>query len=126
MNKLKLQKKRQIKEAKRNLKRKAIRKYRNNLLSLGVRKRQEALFNAKSTANINEATKNMDAIIKRWNDKISLDLLAKIETQKITLNAAMKLKDATLIKRAIDDFVPLNKELLEIVEKLEYPEKISA
>ena len=126
MNKLKLQKKRQIKEAKRNLKRKAIRKYRNNLLSLGVRKRQEALFNAKRTAIINEATKNMDAIIKRWNDKISLDLLAKIETQKITLNAAMKLKDATLIKRAIDDFVPLNKELLEIVEKLEYPEKISA
>ena len=125
MNKLKLQKKRQIKEAKRNLKRKAIRKYRNNLLSLGVRKRQEALFNAKRTANINEATKNMDAIIKRWNDKISLDLLAKIETQKITLNAAMKLKDATLIKRAIDDFVPLNKELLEIVEKFENPEKIS-
>ena len=126
MNKLKLQKKRQVKEEKRNLKRKAIRKYKNNLLSLGVRKRQEALFNDKRTANINEATKNMDAIIKRWNDKISLDLLAKIETQKITLNAAMKLQDATLIKRAIDDFVPLNKELLEIVEKLEYPEKISA
>ena len=125
MNKLKLQKKRQVKEEKRNLKRKAIRKYKNNLLSLGVRKRQEALFNAKRTANINEATKNMDAIIKRWNDKISLDLLAKIETQKITLNAAMKLKDATLIKRAIDDFVPLNKELLEIVEKFENPEKIS-
>ena len=125
MNKLKLQKKRQVKESKRNLKRKAIRKYKNNLLGLGVRKRQEALFNAKRTANINEATKNMDAIIKRWNDKISLDLLAKIETQKITLNAAMKLQDSTLIKRAIDDFVPLNKELLEIVEKFENPEKIS-
>lgn len=115
LSQTKLHHKRQRKEAKRNIKRKAVRKYLNDLAGLGVQKRSLALHHARRTAGINEALAGINAIIKRWSDKISETLLAKIDTQKLVLKTAMKSKDDKAVQQAVNDFVPLNAELIEIV-----------
>lgn len=117
MNQLKLQKKRQRKEAKRNLKRKTVRKYLNELKGLGKTRRIESINNGRRTANINSALAHLDAIMKKWNDKISPELELKVKDQKAILKTAMKSKKANIIQEAVNNFVPLNQEVIEIVKK---------
>jgi hypothetical protein len=113
--------KRQRKEAKRNLKRKANRKFLNQLAGLGVAKRQQALFHARRTASILDAIKGVDLIVKRWSDKISDVLMAAVEAQKRNLKAAVKSKDDKAIQQAVQDFIPINDQLIEIVKKYDSP-----
>lgn len=121
LSQTKLLHKRQKKEAKRNLKRKGVRTYLNKLLGLGPEKRNQALHHAQRTAGIKVALINIDAMIKKWNDKISLELLTKVQNQKIILRQAMKSKDAEAIQQAVNDFVPLNQEVIDIVKKFDSP-----
>jgi len=118
---IKRQQKVQRKEAKRNLKRKAIRNFRNKLLGYGKEKLYLSIQHGKRTSSINQAIMYLDNIIKRWNDKISLDLLSKIDAQKVVLKSAMKSKDAEKIQNAVNEFVPLNQEVIELVKKFETP-----
>lgn len=115
MEKAKLQKKRQRKEAKRIVKHKAVRKYLNRLAGLGMGKRSQSIHRGRRTAGIKEAIAAVDNIIKRWSDKISEALIGKIDAQKLVLKTAMKSKDDKAIQQAVNDFVPLNAELIEIV-----------
>ena len=116
---IKLQKKRQRKEAKRNLVRKQVRKNLNGFKSLGRAKQERAIRRARRTLGIKSALQNIANIIKRWSDKVSQDLSDRIDAQKVVLLNAMKSKDDQAIEKAVNDFVPLNQELYTIVEPLE-------
>jgi hypothetical protein len=121
LSQTKLLHKRQRKEDKRNLKRKATRKFLNQLAGLGTAKRQQALFHARRTASILDAIKGVDLIIKRWCDKISIELMGQVENQKVLLKAAVRAKDDKAIQKAVQDFVPINDQLIEIVKKYDSP-----
>lgn len=124
MNTLNLQKKRQRKEAKRNLKRKTIRKQRNQFIGLGRKRQTLALERAKRTKGIQQFFLSLDAIIKRWSDKFSQELIAKIEKGKQNIIEARKTKNILTIDLAIKDFEPTNKEIIDIYNANEYPESV--
>lgn len=124
MNTVNLQKKRQRKEAKRNLKRKTIRKQRNQFLGLGRKRQTLALERAKRTKGIQQFFLSLDAIIKRWSDKFSQELIVKIEKGKQNIIEARKTKNILTIDLAIKDFEPTNKEIIDIYNANEYPESV--
>ncbi len=109
MNKLKLFKKRQRKESKRIIKRKVIRKHLNLWNDLGKERKRR-------TENINIALQNLDNIVKRWKDKISVELESRLNQCKENLSIARKTKNLSLIDKAIKDFVPIYEEIIKIVE----------
>ena len=119
MNALKLQKKRQAKEAKRILKHKAVRKSLNLWKGLGKDRQKLALNRAQRTNGINLAILHLESLIKKWNDKISVKLLNIIEIEKKMLLEVLKTKDISLIDAQIKSFAPLNQEVIDIVKKLE-------
>jgi hypothetical protein len=119
MNVLKLQHKRQRKELKRNAKRKAIRNRLNKWANLGKAKQRLALERTRRTAGINDALKQLNAIVKRWSDKVSDQLYKDIETCTVNLKAAMKTKKLDLIDNAIKAFGPVNAAVIKIYETYE-------
>ncbi len=116
MNKLKLFKKRQRKESKRIIKRKVIRKHLNLWNDLGKERQRIALERKRRTENINIALQNLDNIVKRWKDKISVELESRLNQCKENLSIARKTKNLSLIDKAIKDFVPIYEEIIKIVE----------
>ena len=116
-----LQQKRARKELKRKLKRKAIRLSRNQWNSLGKGRQRLAQERCRRKLGINMALENLNKLIKKWSDKISLDLIAKVESQKVVLLTALKTKNLTVIDKAIQDFIPLDKEVQETVAKYDVP-----
>lgn len=121
MNPVKLQKKRQRKEAKRNLKRKVVRCLKNKWNDLGRSRQTLAQERARRSLGIKVALANLDATVKKWNDKIPLETLAKLEELKDNLKVALKTKNVAIIDKAIKDFGPVNQEVNDIIAKVDAP-----
>jgi hypothetical protein len=118
---VKRQKKSQRKLAKRKIKHASVRKELNRLKSLGVAGRSLSIQRANRTRNIGIAIQNIENIIKKYNDVITIELIQKIDAQKAVLKTALKSKSEVAIQTAVNDFVPLNKELIDIVEAYDRP-----
>jgi hypothetical protein len=118
---VKRQKKNQRKSLKKNRIRKQFVTGLHKWSALGKTVQRRALGNGQRTKNITAAMDGLNAVIKKWNDKIPLETIATVNKLNVELVIAMKSKDAALIDVAIKNFLPVNQEILDIVKKYDAP-----
>jgi hypothetical protein len=114
---IKLQHKRQRKEAKRIIKHKIVRKALNRWNGLSKPKQTLARERAKRSLMVRIGLQNLDLLVKKWSDKITDEFIKRIDELKANLKAALKTKDLEVIDPAIKAFVPIQEELNGIVAK---------